>query len=81
MIIIRDSDDDPNWGFVRVKRSLSTFVKITSKKRIPELLTFKYGVNLEEGETKITGVDRLFIAKAGDAAKAVKSAIVGLQSS
>ena len=34
---------------IQARRALSSIVKITSKKRQPELITFKYGTHEEDG--------------------------------
>lgn len=77
--IIRESESDPDWGYLRAKRPLFSVVKITSKKHYPELLTFKYGQEITPGQPSITNYDRLLIDKAGDAAKLIKNAIIELQ--
>jgi hypothetical protein len=51
---------------------------MTSKKRLPELLTIRYGYELASGEHKTTAVQRFLIPKAGDAAKAIKTAIYAM---
>jgi hypothetical protein len=61
------------------KRALVTIFKITSKKKLPELLTIKYGYELSYGEYKVTRTDRLLAPKAGDLAKAIKSGVVMLR--
>jgi hypothetical protein len=40
------------WGKIVAKRPLEMIVQITSKKKIPEVITFKYG---ETNETSDTG--------------------------
>ncbi len=61
------------------KRALVTIFKITSKKKLPELLTIKYGYELSYGEYKVTRTDRLLAPKAGDLAKAIKSGVVAMR--
>lgn len=77
LVVLRQLADREDWAHVVCRRSLSSVVQITSKKRRPELITFKYGV--ADGDTvSVTDLDRFHIVKAGDATKAVKMAIVQL---
>lgn len=46
------------------RRPLKNIVKITSKKKMPEFITFKYGTNEEEGMV-VTDTERFIIEKAG----------------
>lgn len=64
-------------GLVRVmsRRPLSTIVKITAKKRHPELITFKYGI--PDGDNLlIKDMDRFLIHNASVATKVVSNQIV-----
>ena len=54
---MREVPDKPGWARLAARRSLNSVVTITSKKKRPELITFKYGVN--EGDSmKVTDLDR-----------------------
>lgn len=64
-----------------LKHALSSVMRVTSKKKIPEYLTFKFGYELSTGEAHINRVHCFIIPKAGDCAKAVKTAIVALKNS
>lgn len=55
---------------------LGSILKITSKKRHPEFITFKYGSNNPEAGIAITAIDRFIIAKAGEATKFIKQQIM-----
>jgi hypothetical protein len=57
------------------RRALGSIVKITSKKRHPELITFKYG-SLEDDSVEVTDLDRFLIPNAGEATKRIKQQIV-----
>ncbi|XP_076255603.1 TBC1 domain family member 23 isoform X2 [Rhynchophorus ferrugineus] len=60
---------------VIVRRPLSAIVKITARKRHPELITFKYGV--PDGEQlKISDMDRFLIPNAELATKAISDQIL-----
>ena len=61
---------------IQSRRALGSIVKITSKKRHPELITFKYG-STEEGNTiNVTAMERFLIPEAGEATKVVKQQIM-----
>lgn len=74
LIILRET---PNKGMAKVmaRRPLSTIVKITAKKRHPELITFKYGI--PDGDNLlIKDMDRFLIPNASVATKVVSNQIV-----
>nr|CAG4648572.1 EOG090X03TX [Polyphemus pediculus] len=71
MYALREIQDRPGFARISVNRALTSIMKITSKKRHPEFITFKYGT-LHEEETIITDMDRFVIPQAGDAVKLVK---------
>ncbi|KAI9557466.1 hypothetical protein GHT06_017294 [Daphnia sinensis] len=68
---LREIEDRPGFARISVNRSLSSIMKITSKKRHPEFITFKYG-NMKGEETIIVDLDRFVVPQAGDAVKLVK---------
>ncbi|EFX89462.1 hypothetical protein DAPPUDRAFT_40846, partial [Daphnia pulex] len=68
---LREIEDRPGFARISVNRSLSSIMKITSKKRHPEFITFKYG-NIKGEETIIVDLDRFVVPQAGDAVKLVK---------
>ena len=57
------------------RRPLQHIVKITSKKRCPEIITFKHGHVNENGKYTIVASDKLYMEEAGDATKAIKQRI------
>ncbi|KAK3888097.1 hypothetical protein Pcinc_007835 [Petrolisthes cinctipes] len=63
-------------GRVVTRRSLSSVVKITSKKKHPDLITFKFGHTTEDGQPEITDMDRFLIPRAGEATKVIKEQIL-----
>ena len=76
MYILRDIPNKKGMAWIQARRSLGNIVKITSKKRHPELITFKYGSNDEESGLKVTDVDRFIIPRAGEATKIIKQHIM-----
>jgi len=56
--VLRDIPGRKGFAHIVVRRLLSAIVKITSKKKHPELITFKYGVP-EGDKLVISDMDRL----------------------
>ena len=63
-------------AWVQSRRALGSVVKITSKKRHPEVITLKYGTNSDASGLVITDQDRLVIPRAGEATKVIKTQIL-----
>ncbi|XP_044255640.1 TBC1 domain family member 23 [Tribolium madens] len=75
LIVLREMPDRKGIAEVIVKRPLSAIVKITARKRHPELITFKYGV--PDGENLIiSDMDRFLIPNADKATKVVSEQIL-----
>ncbi|XP_047992368.1 TBC1 domain family member 23 [Leguminivora glycinivorella] len=75
LIVLRDIPNKRGMYKVLSRRPLSTIVKITAKKRHPELITFKYGV--PDGDNLlIKDMDRFLIPNASLATKVVSNQIV-----
>uniref|UniRef100_A0A1I8IYD5 TBC1 domain family member 23 n=1 Tax=Macrostomum lignano TaxID=282301 RepID=A0A1I8IYD5_9PLAT len=53
----------PGMAAIAVRRPLVKVVKITSKKRLPEFITFKYGDTDKDGVTHLTDMDRVVIPR------------------
>ncbi|XP_042209503.1 TBC1 domain family member 23-like [Homarus americanus] len=76
LFIVRESENKDGEGHVTARRTLASIVKITSKKRHPDLITFKYGTTSPEGEVTISDMDRFLIPKASEATKVIKEQIM-----
>lgn len=75
LIILREIPNKKGLAKILSRRPLSTIVKITAKKRHPELITFKYGV--PDGDNLlIKDMDRFLIPNAALATKVVSQQIV-----
>uniref|UniRef100_A0A1E1WI32 TBC1 domain family member 23 n=1 Tax=Pectinophora gossypiella TaxID=13191 RepID=A0A1E1WI32_PECGO len=75
LVVLRDIPNKRGYAQVMSRRPLSTIVKITAKKRHPELITFKYGV--PDGDNLlIKDMDRFLIPNASVATKVVSNQIV-----
>lgn len=76
--VLREVPNKPGYVTTEARHPLSSVVRVTSKKKVPELLTFKFGYEIG-GETKVTGAHRFLVPMAGECAKAVKTAIFTLR--
>ncbi len=76
LYVLREIPHRKDMAWIHARRALGSIVKITSKKRHPELITFKYGSNDEDEGLMITNMDRFLIPKAGEATKAIKIQIM-----
>lgn len=75
LIVLREIPGKRGLAQVIVRRPLSGIVKITARKRHPELITFKYG--LPDGEKLlISDMDKFLIPEATKATKIVSEQIV-----
>ncbi|CAK1600956.1 unnamed protein product [Parnassius mnemosyne] len=75
LIILREISSKRGYAKILSRRPLSTIVKITAKKRHPELITFKYGI--PDGDNLlIKDMDRFLIPNASVATKVVSNQIV-----
>ncbi|XP_077336326.1 TBC1 domain family member 23 isoform X2 [Lithobates pipiens] len=75
MYCLREIQSRKGFAYIQSRQALSSVVKITSKKKHPELITFKYGNSSSTG-VEILAVERYLIPKAGDATKAIKQQII-----
>ncbi|WAR04935.1 TBC23-like protein [Mya arenaria] len=75
LYILREIPKNKSMAMIQSRRALGTIVKITSKKRHPDLITFSYGSNEGSG-IKITNKDRCLIPTAGETTKIVKQQIM-----
>ena len=58
VILVRTVEGKEKEGDIVATRSLASIMKITSKKKHPDLITFKYGLTRDNGEAVITDMDR-----------------------
>uniref|UniRef100_A0AAR2KPX1 TBC1 domain family member 23 n=1 Tax=Pygocentrus nattereri TaxID=42514 RepID=A0AAR2KPX1_PYGNA len=75
MYCLREIASRKGFAYIQSRQALSSVVKITSKKKHPELITFKFGNNNAAG-VEIVAVERYLIPNAGDATKAIKQQIM-----
>ena len=76
LYVLREIPEHPHTAWLQVRRALGSVVKITSKKKHPELITFKYGTSSSDAGIVVTDLDRFIISRAGEATKAIKTQIM-----
>ncbi|XP_006791994.1 TBC1 domain family member 23 isoform X1 [Neolamprologus brichardi] len=75
MYCLREIATRKGFAYIQSRQALNSVVKITSKKKHPELITFKFGTNNSAG-VEISAVERYLIPNAGDATKVIKQQIM-----
>ncbi|XP_051563191.1 TBC1 domain family member 23-like isoform X1 [Myxocyprinus asiaticus] len=75
MYCLREVAARKGFAYIQSRQALNSVVKITSKKKHPELITFKFGNNNAAG-VEIVAVERYLIPNAGDATKVIKQQIM-----
>ncbi|KAF4112203.1 TBC1 domain family member 23 isoform X1 [Onychostoma macrolepis] len=75
MYCLREIAARKGFAYIQSRQALNSVVKITSKKKHPELITFKFGNNNAAG-VEIVAVERYLIPNAGDATKVIKQQIM-----
>ncbi|XP_036300968.1 TBC1 domain family member 23 isoform X3 [Pipistrellus kuhlii] len=75
MYCLREILSRKGLAYIQSRQALNAVVKITSKKKHPDLITFKYGNSSASG-IEILAIERYLIPNAGDATKAIKQQIM-----
>jgi len=78
LYVLREMPVKKGFAVIQSRRPLSSIVKITSRKKIPELITFKF-TNPQLASTKAEEElisERFLIPQAGEATKAIKLQII-----
>uniref|UniRef100_A0A8C5CG54 TBC1 domain family member 23 n=1 Tax=Gadus morhua TaxID=8049 RepID=A0A8C5CG54_GADMO len=76
MFCLREIASRKGFAYIQSRQALNSVVKITSKKKHPELITFKFGNNNAAAGVEISAVERYLIPNAGDATKVIKQQIM-----
>eukprot|EP00794_Sanderia_malayensis_P011174 gene11174-12349_t len=75
LFILREIIDRPGWAHILSRPHLTSIVKITSKRKHPELITFKYGTS--DGDSyQVTATQRFLIPDAKHATRKIKDRIM-----
>lgn len=64
-----------NMAHIQARRALGSVVKITSKRKHPDFVTFKYG-SVDGEEIQVTDIDRFLLPQAAEATKIIKQQII-----
>ncbi|KAL4656497.1 TBC1 domain family member 23-like isoform X2 [Arapaima gigas] len=75
MYCLREIASHKGFAYIQSRQALNSVVKITSKKKHPELITFKFSSNNKEG-VEVQATERYLIPNAGEATKAIKQQIM-----
>ncbi|KZC14003.1 PREDICTED: TBC1 domain family member 23 [Dufourea novaeangliae] len=75
LIVLREIPERKGAAHVIVKRPLTSIVKITSRKRHSDLITFKYGTT-QYNDTVISDMDKFLIPNATEATKLITQQIL-----
>ena len=78
LIVLREAPDRVGWGKVKHRELLTNIMKITAKKKQPDLITFKLGM-FDDNEPVITSDIKLRIPNTRKATEAIKQQITKLQ--
>ncbi|XP_012281046.1 TBC1 domain family member 23 [Orussus abietinus] len=76
LIVLRETQGCRGAAHVIVERPLSSIVKITSRKRHPDLITFKYGTTHNNDTLHISDMDRFLIPNSSEATKFISEQIL-----
>jgi len=78
MIVLRELSDREGWGKVKYRHALDYILKITAKKKYPDVITFRFGTGTGE-EAVITDQLRFRIPNTSKATDAIKTHILKCQ--
>ncbi|XP_059470261.1 TBC1 domain family member 23 isoform X2 [Neocloeon triangulifer] len=73
--VLRDIQGRKGFANIAVRRPVSSIVRITSKKKHPDLITFKYGI-ADGDKPIISDMDRFLIPEAAEATKVISQQIM-----
>ena len=76
LYILRHMPHKRGMAWIQSRRALGSIVKITSRKKRPEIITLKYGTNDDERGIRVSDHDRFLIPRAGEATKVIKMQII-----
>ncbi|KAI6218633.1 TBC1 domain family member 23 [Aphelenchoides fujianensis] len=75
LVIYHNVEKEPDLVVLHAQHPLPSIIRVTSKRRVPEFLTFSFGKELPNGETNITRRHCFLLNKSGDCAQAIKQAM------
>lgn len=75
MFVLREIPKQKGMAYIQARRALKSILKITSKKKCPDFISFRYGYSNEMGYY-VTDMDRFIISKATEATTYIKEAVL-----
>lgn len=78
LFILKESKNRKDYGTISVQRPLEMIVQITSKRRHPEIITFKYGHAGPDNESVLIAKDSIFLQNPFDVTRMIKQQVVKL---
>lgn len=78
VIILRELSDRAGWGRVKYKHTLASILKITAKKKHPDIITFKFGTG-SGGEAVVSHQLRFRVPNTHKFTSAIKSQLQAQQ--
>jgi peptidoglycan hydrolase-like protein with peptidoglycan-binding domain len=75
MYVLREISKRPGWAYIQHRHHLANVLKITSKRKHPELISFKYG-STDQENSEIKSIERYLIPNPQKATKKIKERIL-----
>ncbi|XP_061188960.1 TBC1 domain family member 23-like [Saccostrea echinata] len=75
LYVLREIPNRKNMAHIQARRALGSVVKITSKRKHPDFITFKYG-SVDGEVIQVTDIDRFLMPQAPEATKVIKQQII-----
>lgn len=76
LYIIKELPNKKDHGTVSVQRPLEMIVQITSKRKHPEIITFKYGQSGQDNESVFIAKDSIYLPNPFDVTRLIKQQVV-----
>ena len=76
LFILREIVEQPGSAHIISRPHLSSVIKITSKRKHPDLITFKYGTSNGNDQFSVTGSQRFLIPNSKQVMKKIKERII-----
>lgn len=78
LVVLRELSDRAGWGRVKYRHCYDYVLKITAKKKNPDIITFKFGTGTGE-DARVTEQLRFRIPNTSKATSAIKNQILKYQ--
>ena len=78
LVVLRELSDRAGWGRVKYRHMLSTILKITAKKKHPDVITFRFGTG-SGNQAVITQMLRFRVPNTHKFTSAIKSQLQAMK--